>query len=38
MSSKLSKKDLKDNSFHWFRVKLEALRKFVELFNGNFVP
>ena len=32
------KKDLKDNSFHCFRVKLETLKKFVELSNGNFVP
>ena len=38
MRSKLLGKDLKDNSFHWFRVKLEALRKCVELSNGNFVP
>ena len=38
MRSKLSEKNLKDNSFHWFRVKLEALKKCVELSNDNFVP
>ena len=38
MRSKSSAKDLNDNSFYWFCVKLEALKKCVELSNDNFVP
>ena len=38
MRSKSPEKDLRDNSFHWFCIKLEALKTCVELINDNFVP